>query len=419
MDYHGIECAYDSEMPRKRKRPREEGEENNILQKRGRWDENNKRPNPWAVWTALYPKNKKSKTLGVKDDEEGHLIYNVGDLLQGRYEIKSDLGEGTFGKVVKVLDKFDHRMVALKIIKNVLKYREAAKLEINVLSKLGKYDPNGKYQCVKMLDYFDFHGHMCIAFEMLGKSVFDFLKENNYHPYPLKQVRQMSFELCHAVNFLHKNRVTHTDLKPENILFRNSAYDERDGVRIVKNAEIRLIDFGSATFNHEHHSLIVSTRHYRAPEVIMEIGWSQPCDVWSVGCIVFEMALGKTVFQTHEDSEHLAMMERIVGRIPYRMIDRSRVKYFKRGVLDWDPGSANGQFVRKNCKPLMNYIPEEKTGIEKEHWEDMFSLIRKMFIYEPAKRLTLPESLRHQFFDQIRTKRHSSSYRGSGRSGSR
>lgn len=108
---------------------------------------------------------------------------------------------------------------------------------------------------------------------------------------------------------------------------------------------MRLIDFGSATFDHEHHSTIVSTRHYRAPEVILELGWSQPCDVWSIGyvstpdiyfnliikdtvlinlfhifsCIMFELYLGITLFQTHDNREHLAMMERILGTIPYRM----------------------------------------------------------------------------------------------------
>lgn len=52
---------------------------------------------------------------------------------------------------------------------------------------------------------------------------------------------------------------------------------------------VKLIDFGSATFEWEHHSSIVSTRHYRAPEVILELGWSHPCDVWSIGCIIFEL----------------------------------------------------------------------------------------------------------------------------------
>lgn len=37
----------------------------------------------------------------------------------------------------------------------------------------------------------------------------------------------------------------------------------------MKNTGVRVVDFGSATFDHEHHSTIVSTRHYRAPEVIL------------------------------------------------------------------------------------------------------------------------------------------------------
>lgn len=97
-----------------------------------------------------------------------------------------------------------------------------------------------------------------------------------------------------------------------------SSFQNRE-IRRVKCTDIRLIDFGSATFDHEHHSTIVSTRHYRAPEVILELGWSQPCDVWSIGCIMFELYVGTTLFQTHDNREHLAMMERILGPIPHRM----------------------------------------------------------------------------------------------------
>ena len=112
--------------------------------------------------------------------------------------------------------------------------------------------------------------------------MFDFLKDNNYNPYPIEHVRQVAYELCLSVNFLHEHRLTHTDLKPENILFFSSDYfkdyvsqeDREQGrkVRVLKNPEIRLIDFGSTTFDHEHHSTIVQTRHYRAPEVVMELG---------------------------------------------------------------------------------------------------------------------------------------------------
>ena len=73
----------------------------------------------------------------------------------------------------------------------------------------------------------------------------------------------------------------------------------------LSNTRVKLIDFGSATFDWEHHSSVVSTRHYRPPEVItdfflfsyfilnfqviLELGWAQPCDVWSTGAIIFEL----------------------------------------------------------------------------------------------------------------------------------
>ena len=92
----------------------------------------------------------------INDDRDGHLVYTVGEVIQGRYKIQGCLGEGTFGKVLKVLDLPSNQHIALKIIKNVKKYREAAKLEINVLKKLSNIDPEAKFLCVKMLDYFDY-----------------------------------------------------------------------------------------------------------------------------------------------------------------------------------------------------------------------------------------------------------------------
>ncbi|XP_055998380.1 cyclin-dependent kinase-like 5 isoform X3 [Ostrea edulis] len=349
----------------------------------------------------------------IVDDADGHLIYHPGDILQARYEIVSTLGEGTFGKVVEVKDiqKGDEKL-ALKIIKNIEKYREAAKLEINVLEKIKEKDPNGQFLCVQMKEWFDYHGHMCIAFDMLGLSVFDFLKDNHYLPYTIDQVRHISYQLCYAVNFLHENKLTHTDLKPENILFVNSEYDvtynqrkvtcEELGIktkrdeRNIKSSEIRLIDFGSATFDHEHHSTIVSTRHYRSPEVILEMGWAQPCDVWSIGCIMFELYTGFTLFQTHDNKEHLAMMERILGTLPYRMMKKTKTNFFWHGRLDWDPTSSAGRYVRENCRPLYHYLRDKGS----EH-RQCLELIEMMLDYIPNERVTLKEAMKHPFFRPI------------------
>ena len=135
----------------------------------------------------------------LTDNSDGHLAYLPGDWVTDKYEIMSTLGEGTFGKVVKVRDTENDNHVAMKIIKNIHKYREAAKLEINVLKKLNGKNPNGKHLCVKMFDSFNYFGHMCLTFEILGESVFDFLKSNGYVGYPMDQVRHISHQLCYAV----------------------------------------------------------------------------------------------------------------------------------------------------------------------------------------------------------------------------
>ncbi|XP_019737123.1 dual specificity protein kinase CLK2b [Hippocampus comes] len=338
-----------------------------------------------------------------RDTENGHLAYKKGDVLEDRYEILDTLGEGTFGKVVQCLDhKRSGRQIALKIIKNIEKYREAAKLEINVLEKISHKDQHKLYHCVQMLDWFTYYGHICISFELLSVSTFDFQKGNNFLPYPIHHIRHMAQQICRAGSFLHDNRLTHTDLKPENILFVNSDYsviynaDKKCNEKRVNDTTVRVVDFGSATFDLEHHSTVISTRHYRAPEVILELGWSHPCDVWSIGCILFEYYEGFTLYQTHDNKEHLAMMEHIHGPIPQRMVRRSRKQsYFHCGRLNWNECSKSGRYVKAKCKPLQKYLLSQG----REHHQ-FFDLLERMLEYEPSKRISLSSALSHPFFLQ-------------------
>lgn len=119
--------------------------------------------------------------------------------------------------------------------------------------------------------------------------------------------------------------------------------------KILKDPSVHLIDFGSATFEEEYHASVVSTRHYRAPEIILGqsmnaspmpkshaddvlrtprtgLGWSYPCDVWSIGCILVEFFTGEALFQTHENLEHLAMMEVVFGQMPTSRFGKNGVK---------------------------------------------------------------------------------------------
>lgn len=205
---------------------------------------------------------------------------------------------------------------------------------------------------------------------------------------------------------MHDIKLTHTDLKPENMLFKYkilpSSVQPRDGAE----ADISLIDFGSATFEHEHHSGTVSTRHYRAPEVILEHEWSHACDLWSIGCIMFELMTGVTMFQTHSNFEHLCMMQHILGPLPKTLLEGSKkAKYFNSSALvniDW--GSCEGQYIRKNCKPLRNYQVSHAVEVDQ-----VFNLLEGLLQYSPKDRLTSSQALRHPFFDEYILKRRSAS----------
>lgn len=108
--------------------------------------------------------------------------------------------------------------------------------------------------------------------------------------------------------------------------------------------------------------------------------------------------MGITMFQTHDNREHLAMMERILGPIPQRMLKRSRKqKYFYRNKLDWDKSSSAGKYVRDNCKPLLGYIQRKE---DPEHLK-LFDLIARMLEYDPAKRISMAEAINHPFFDAV------------------
>lgn len=77
------------------------------------------------------------------DDKDGHYIFAIGENLTPRYRIISKMGEGTFGQVLECFDNDKKEVVAIKIVRSIHKYREAAMIEIDVLQKLARHDVGG------------------------------------------------------------------------------------------------------------------------------------------------------------------------------------------------------------------------------------------------------------------------------------
>ncbi|ORY02872.1 kinase-like protein [Basidiobolus meristosporus CBS 931.73] len=355
--------------------------------------------------TAAASSSKQNGQHPPYDDKEGHYIVVENEDLTPRYKIMQLLGQGTFGKVVECWDRLNRSYCAIKIIRAVQKYRDASKIEIRVLKTLKDRDPFNLNKCIHLNDCFDFRNHICMVFDLLSQSLFDFLKDNIFAAFPPHHIQHFAKQLLTSVAFLHDLRLTHTDLKPENILLVNNdsrvvastRYSDKT-MKILLDTEIRLIDFGSATFEEEYHSSVVSTRHYRAPEIILGTGWSYPCDMWSVGCILVELFTGDALFQTHDNLEHLAMMEIVVGKTPdhiIRSLGRTTQKFYKNGRLDYpnqDTNRTSRKYV-KNMKPIESIIPPT-TNCNAY----LLDLVKKMLTYDPSQRITAREALRHPYF---------------------
>ncbi|OMO72227.1 hypothetical protein CCACVL1_17884 [Corchorus capsularis] len=346
----------------------------------------------------------------LEDDKDGHYMFELGDNLSSRC---------TFGQVLECWDRERKEMVAIKIVRGIKKYREAAMIEIEMLQQLGKNDKGGN-RCVQIRNWFDYRNHICIVFEKLGPSLYDFLRKNNYRSFPIDLVREIGRRLLECVAFIHDLHLIHTDLKPENVLlvspeyikvpdYKSTSRSPKDSSyfkRVPKSSAIKVIDFGSTTYERQDQTYIVSTRHYRAPEVILGLGWSYPCDIWSVGCILVELCTGEALFQTHENLEHLAMMERLLGSLPQHMLkraDRHAEKYVRRGRLDWPDGANSRESIKAVLKlpRLQNLIMQHV-----DHSAgNLIHLLQGLLRYDPIDRFTAREALRHPFFSREQFRR--------------
>ncbi|KAI8330773.1 kinase-like domain-containing protein [Chlamydoabsidia padenii] len=309
------------------------------------------------------------------------------------------LGQGTFGRVIECYDRLRRDRCAIKVIRSIKKYRDASTIEIRILKTLHDHDRDNIYQCIELYEWFEYENHICMVFALMGPSLFDYLKSNRFKPFSLGQIQDFAIQLFTSVEFLHRLKLIHTDLKPENILLVNQPEKTNSSSKVLKNTDIRLIDFGSATFENEYHAEVVSTRHYRAPEIILDIGWSFPCDIWSIGCMLVEFLTGEPLFQTHDDLEHLAMMEAVLGKIPFTMIYQSLpnglVFFDRRNQLRYPSPSTSVKNLKyvQSLGTLPYIIP---TSLSKGHTL-LLDLLEKILVLDPKSRLTATEALQHPF----------------------
>ncbi|CAN6233809.1 unnamed protein product [Urochloa humidicola] len=150
-----------------------------------------------------------------------------------RYVVQEMLGQGTFGQVAKCWDAETSNYVAVKVIKNQPAFYQQAIMEVSLLSLLNeKFDPDDQHHIVRMLDFFLYQNHLCIAFEMLGQNLYELLKRNSLRGLQMKYVRTFSRQILDALIVMKDAGIIHCDLKPENILIAPSVKTAA-GVKVI------------------------------------------------------------------------------------------------------------------------------------------------------------------------------------------
>ncbi|CAD8199482.1 unnamed protein product [Paramecium octaurelia] len=312
--------------------------------------------------------------INTFDTKEGDYIFRQYDHIMYRYEMIEKLGHGSFGQVFKVMDHKQNQNVAIKIIKNDEKLQDQAFTEIEILKVVNRADSS----CclVKMLSHFIFRNHVCIVFELLSCSLYEFIACNDFQGFELDLIRRFAVQILQALMYLSECNIIHCDLKPENILLKD----------LLKSG-IKIIDFGSSCFINSKLYTYVQSRFYRAPEIILGIPYTTAIDMWSFGCIVAELCLGNSLFQSKNEKQLLFLQVAILGSPTSQFLDScpKKHKFF----------NANYELLAqiKESDLIISHKPLKE--LLQAQSPTFYDFISKCLSWDPKLRMKPSEALLH------------------------
>uniref|UniRef100_A0A8C2CPJ0 mitogen-activated protein kinase n=1 Tax=Cyprinus carpio TaxID=7962 RepID=A0A8C2CPJ0_CYPCA len=296
-----------------------------------------------------------------------------------RYRDLLQIGTGAYGTVCSAIDRKTGVRVAIKKLHRPFQSRLFAKRayrELRLLKHMKHENVIGLLDVFTseiLLDRFqDFYLVMPFMGTDLGKLMkMERLSED--------RVQYLVYQILRGLKYIHSSGIIHRDLKPGNLA-------------VNQDCELKILDFGLARQADSEMTGYVVTRWYRAPEVILNwMHYSQTVDIWSVGCIMAEMLLGKPLFKGNDHLDQLREIMKITGTPSPDFIMKLQsqdAKNYIRGLPKVPKKDLNTIFF--------------KASSEGNVFFSAVSALERMLVLDPEKRVSAAEALELPLFTEFR-----------------
>lgn len=198
-----------------------------------------------------------------------------------------------------------------------------------------------------------------------------------------ERMSYLMYQLLCGIKHLHSAGIIHRDLKPSNIVVRS-------------DCTLKILDFGLARTAGTSFMMTpyVVTRYYRAPEVILGMGYKENVDLWSVGCIMGEMIRGGVMFP---GTDHIDQWNKIIEQLGTpSQVFMSRLQPTVRNYVENRPKYAGYSFEKLFPDVL---FPAESTEHNKLKASQARDLLCKMLVIDPEERISVDDALQHPYIN--------------------